>query len=64
MSHWSAVKNILKFLRRTKDMVLVYGGSNAELDIRGYVSTRCKANSADEKSQTGYEFLVNGGAVS
>jgi ATP-binding cassette subfamily B (MDR/TAP) protein 1 len=28
MSHWTAVKNILKFLRRTKDMVLVYGGSN------------------------------------
>jgi hypothetical protein len=25
MSHWSAVKNILKFLGRTKDMVLVYG---------------------------------------
>jgi hypothetical protein len=25
LSHWSAVKSILKFLRRTKDMVLVYG---------------------------------------
>jgi hypothetical protein len=25
MSHWSVVKNILKFLRRTKDMVLFYG---------------------------------------
>jgi hypothetical protein len=62
MSHWSAVKDILKFLRRTKDMVLVYGGSKAELGVKDYVSTSCKAN--DEKSQTWYVFLVNGGAVS
>ena len=24
--HWTAVKNILKYLKRTKDMFLVYGG--------------------------------------
>jgi hypothetical protein len=64
MSHWTAVKNILKFLRRTKDMVLVYGGSNVELDVKDYVSTNYKADSYDEKSQMGYVFLVNGGAVS
>jgi hypothetical protein len=64
MSHWSAAKNILKFLRRTKDMVLVYGGSSEELDVKGYVSTSYKADSDDDKSQTRYVFLVNGGAVS
>ena len=26
VDHWTAVKNILKYLRRTKDLVLVYGG--------------------------------------
>jgi hypothetical protein len=50
MSHWSAVKIILKFLRRIKDMVLVYGGINVELDVKGYVSTNYKADSDDEKS--------------
>ncbi|GKG20387.1 hypothetical protein Tco_0380188, partial [Tanacetum coccineum] len=25
--HWTTVKNILKYLRNTKDMFLVYGGS-------------------------------------
>ncbi|GKE92261.1 hypothetical protein Tco_1573356 [Tanacetum coccineum] len=25
--HWTAVKNILKYLRNTKDMFLVYGGN-------------------------------------
>jgi hypothetical protein len=64
MSHWSAVKSILKFLRRTKDMVLVYGGSGVKLNIKGYISTDYNADSDDEKSQTGYVFLVNGGAVS
>jgi hypothetical protein len=52
MSHWTVVKNILKFLRRTKDMVLVYGGSNVELGVKGYISTNYKSDSDDEKSQT------------
>ena len=26
VDHWTAVKNILKYLKRTKDMFLVYGG--------------------------------------
>jgi hypothetical protein len=32
LEHWNAAKNILKYLRRTKDMFLVYG-SNSELVI-------------------------------
>ena len=34
--HWKAVKNILKYLKRTKDMFLVYGGDK-ELVANGYV---------------------------
>ena len=34
-SHWTTVKNILKYLRNTKDMFLVYGGEE-ELKVRGY----------------------------
>ena len=26
VDHWTAVKNILKYLKRTKDMFLIYGG--------------------------------------
>jgi hypothetical protein len=33
--HWTAVKNILKYLKRTKDMFLVYGGDE-ELVVKGY----------------------------
>jgi hypothetical protein len=45
-------------------MVLVYGGSRVELDIKGYVKTNYNADSDDKKSQTGYVFLVNRGMVS
>ena len=33
--HWTAVKNIPKYLKRTKDMFLVYGGDE-ELVVKGY----------------------------
>ncbi|KAJ9544735.1 hypothetical protein OSB04_024442 [Centaurea solstitialis] len=34
--HWVAVKNILKYLRKTKDMVLVFRGSENEISVTGY----------------------------
>ena len=34
-SHWTLVKNILKYLRRTKDVFLIYGGEE-ELVVNGY----------------------------
>ena len=36
VDHWTAVKNILKYLKSTKDMFLVYGGEK-ELVVNGYV---------------------------
>ena len=33
--HWSAMKNILKYLRRTKDLFLFFGG-DSELNVEGY----------------------------
>ncbi|KAJ9562356.1 hypothetical protein OSB04_007516 [Centaurea solstitialis] len=33
---WVAVKNILKYMRRTKDMFLVFGGYEDEISVTGY----------------------------
>ena len=63
VDHWTAVKNILKYLKRTKDMFLVYGGDK-ELVVNGYVDASFDTDPDDAKSQTGYVFLLNGGAVS
>ncbi|GJV98312.1 retrotransposon protein, putative, ty1-copia subclass [Tanacetum coccineum] len=62
--HWVAVKHILKYLRNTKDMFLVYGGNpDTELDVTGFCDASWQCDKDDTKSQTGYVFVVNGGAV-
>ena len=63
MEHWTAVKNILKYLNRTKEMFLVYGGDQ-ELVVRSYVDASWDTDPDDSKSQSGYVFILNGGAVS
>ncbi|GJU60010.1 hypothetical protein Tco_1237776 [Tanacetum coccineum] len=53
--HWTAVKNILKYLRNTKDMFLVYGGNpEAELRVDCYCNTGFEIDIDDMKSLTGY----------
>ncbi|KAL0319632.1 UNVERIFIED_CONTAM: Retrovirus-related Pol polyprotein from transposon TNT 1-94 [Sesamum radiatum] len=59
--HWSVVKNILKCLRRTKDMFLIYGGG--ELILEGYSYVSFQSDDGDAKSQSGYVFKLNGGVV-
>ena len=64
MDHWISVKNVLKYLRRTKDLVLVYGGCEEELAVTGYVDASLATDPDDSKSQTRYVFMLNGGAIS
>ncbi|GJZ46684.1 retrotransposon protein, putative, ty1-copia subclass [Tanacetum coccineum] len=53
--HWTAVKNILKYLRNTKDMFLVYGGNpEAELRVDCYCNAGFETDIDDMKSLTGY----------
>ncbi|KAK8655979.1 hypothetical protein V6N13_108541 [Hibiscus sabdariffa] len=61
--HWVAVKNILKYLRRTKDVFLVYGGEE-QLSIKGYTDASFQTDKDDSRSQSGFVFRLNGGAVS
>ncbi|KAM2811016.1 hypothetical protein COP1_043727 [Malus domestica] len=61
--HWTAVKTVLKYLRRTKDMFLVYGGAS-ELRVEGYTDADFQSDVDDRSSNSGYVFTLNGGAVS
>ena len=62
-SHWTAVKNILKYLRRTKDLFLVYGVEE-ELIVKGYTDASFQTDKDDSRSQSGYVFCLNGRPVS
>ncbi|GKF84220.1 hypothetical protein Tco_0249118, partial [Tanacetum coccineum] len=62
--HWTAVKNILKYLRNTKDMFLVYGGNpKAKLRVDCYCDAGFVTDRDGIKSQSRYVFILNGGAV-
>ena len=61
-SHWTAAKNILKYLRNTKDRFLVYGGQS-ELRVTGYTDASFQTDRDDCASQSGWVFLLNGGVV-
>jgi Reverse transcriptase (RNA-dependent DNA polymerase) len=47
--HWTAVKNILKYLRRTKDLILIYGDEE-HLAVTGYRDASFQTISDDSKS--------------
>nr|GEV33057.1 transcription factor bHLH75-like [Tanacetum cinerariifolium] len=62
--HWTIVKNIVKYLRNTKDMFLVYGCDiKRELRVSCYTDARYLTDADDLKSQTRYVFVLNGGVV-
>jgi hypothetical protein len=62
-AHWTIVKNILKYLRRTKEMFLVFGGEE-ELIVEGYSDAIFQTDADDSKTQSGFVFYLNGGALS
>ncbi|CAH1436689.1 unnamed protein product [Lactuca virosa] len=59
---WTAVKNILKYLRRTKDWVLTLGGSD-DLRVTGCSDVSFQTDRDNFRSQSGWVFTLNGGAV-
>src|SRR6266542_6817782 len=48
LEHWTAVKNIFKYLRRTKDMFLIYGGEE-ELVAKCYIDASFDTDPDDSK---------------
>ena len=59
--HWIAVKHILKYLRRTRDYMLVY--SSGSLETIGYIDSDFQGDIDSRKSTSGYVFTLNGGAI-
>ena len=56
-------KNILKYLRRTKDAFLIYGDGDSDLHVKRYADASFQYDRDDSKSQSGYMSTLNNGAV-
>ena len=57
------MKNIFRYLRRIKDLFLIFGGGS-ELRVEGYTDLDFMFDSDDRKSMSGYVFICNSGTVS
>ena len=62
LAHWTVVKHILKYLKRTKDYMLVY--SSADLILVGYIDFDFQSNKDSRKSTSEYFFTLEEEAVS
>ena len=60
--HWKIMKNILKYLRRIRDIFLIYYGF--DLKLKDYIDSSFQSDLDDSKSISGYVFTLYGGAVS
>ena len=59
--NWTAVKNILKYLRRTRNYILVFSG--IDLKMIGYTDSDFQADRDSRRSTSGSVFTLNGGSV-
>ena len=58
MGHWIAVKHILKYLRRTRDYMLVYSGG--DLNPIGYTDSDFQSDKDSRKLTSGSVFTFGG----
>ena len=64
-NHWEAVKWILKYLRGTANVGLVFGTNHGNhVDVTGFVDSDYAKDPDKGRSITGYAFLVQGCVVS
>ncbi|GKA20789.1 retrovirus-related pol polyprotein from transposon TNT 1-94 [Tanacetum coccineum] len=64
-NHWKVVKWILKYLRGTTNVGLVYGTNRGNhVDVTGFVDSDYAKDPDKGRSVTGYAFLVQGCVVS
>jgi len=61
-THWIAAKRVLRYLKGTRDLGLVYTPDDTSL--RGFVDADWGSCIDDRKSYTGYSFILGGASVS
>ena len=60
--HWTVVNCILKYIRRTRDYILIYG--NNELITVGYTNYDFISDKDSKNSTSGYVFMLSCGGIS
>ena len=61
--HWVGIKHLLRYLRETENLELLYTQSGVAR-FKRYADARYKSDPQTGKSQTGYIFVKNGAPIS
>ena len=62
--HWKVARRTLKYLKTTKDMWLVYDGTNAKVELECFVDSNDGGQNGLERPTFGFVVKIAGGAVS
>ncbi|XP_050886395.1 secreted RxLR effector protein 161-like [Lathyrus oleraceus] len=62
MNHWKAAKKVLRYLKGTKDYMLMYRQTD-NLDVIGYSDSDFAGCVDSRKSTPGYIFMMADGAI-
>lgn len=62
LSHWTAVKRILRYIKGTRDLCITYKADNS-LDVRGYCDSDWAGCRATRRSTGGFLFTMCGGPI-
>ncbi|UYV78617.1 hypothetical protein LAZ67_16002180 [Cordylochernes scorpioides] len=60
--HWNAVKHLLRYLKKTKDLKLVFSKTGKKL--AAFADADWGSDKEDRKSYSGYIFVLGGAAIS
>ena len=60
--HWITVKNILKYLRMTQDLFLIFG--RGDMRVQRYTDSNFMSDIDDRKSTSDFVFLCNDSTIS
>ena len=63
MDYWRAANKVLRYLQRTKDVMLTYRRSDL-LEVVGYADADYAGCADDLKSTSGFVFMLARGAIS
>jgi hypothetical protein len=63
-THWTAAKNVLRYVASTSTSGIIYRGGHGSSELVGYCDADYAGDIDTRRSTTGYIFLLHGGVIS